>query len=225
MSHLWKYIGNLFEIIVVGLLAAIIAAVFVFGVIAPNLFDYEKNMVRNNFPAHDQKLCMNVPQGNVSLDLTNIPPQPKNGKKESKGNICTQADWSLPATGCSFEKEAKVFEAYGRLVTTIATLMTVLGVFFVYFSRKSHRELEQEIQSKLDAKVNEFKSFTEAAQVDLDKGNELKKECEKLKNNCEDLFSRLNEFIKKSDQLEKNNGVSALDRDVKNVDTALAEED
>jgi hypothetical protein len=44
-------------------------------------------------------------------------------------------------------KSSEIFEAYGRLLTMLLALGSVLGVFFGYFVRKSLREMEEDLRT------------------------------------------------------------------------------
>ncbi len=64
--------------------------------------------------------------------------------REPPSNSNTQAIAVSSTTDSS-----KVFEAYGRLITILVAFMSVLGVFFGYFVRRSIRETEDDMDKRL----------------------------------------------------------------------------
>jgi uncharacterized membrane-anchored protein YhcB (DUF1043 family) len=89
----------------------------------------------------------------------------------------------------SLENQARVFETFGRLITLILAVVSVLGVFFGFFVRKSIREVEEDMEKKVDRQVEMMdvvqKEFKEDYRrvVDLRKTSDrLVEELETLKN-------------------------------------------
>jgi hypothetical protein len=51
-----------------------------------------------------------------------------------------------PDSGPAEPKSSEIFETYGRLLTMLLAFLSVLGVFFGYFVRKSLREVEEDMR-------------------------------------------------------------------------------
>jgi hypothetical protein len=192
MKPVIKYFGNLFEVTVVGLLAALIAAVFVGGVIAPDILDHCRD-----FPPRGTNCCAKVA---VTNEVEAI-----------KYALAQKASFSTVESG------SKVFEAYGRLVTTVVSLITVLGVFFVYFSRKSHRELEEEVRSHIEREMTKIEAIKFEVEAKV-------KEVDELKTDCNELFSQLDEYHKNDDRLRQRKRPPSSQDVANDVDAELESE-
>src|SRR5690349_15427476 len=87
---------------------------------------------------------------------TNAPP-PMVGTNVTTTQVTTNKEpvptpWAQPSTQIKIPSD-RLFESYGRFLTLIVGLLSVLGVFFGYFVQKSLRETEKDLNDKLEKSV------------------------------------------------------------------------
>lgn len=57
---------------------------------------------------------------------------------------------------------ASFFEAYARLITLVLSILSVLGLFFAYFVRKSLREIEEDVEKRFDRTLKSWETDQKA---------------------------------------------------------------
>lgn len=148
--------------------------------------------------------------------LTNIPPPP------------TSSPSLMPAT-------ANPFEPYARLVTLLLSIVSVLGLFFAYFVRKSLHETEEALERRFDRNMELWKAeqktvAAQAAQVTSD-ANEISKklqEVKELSRQLKEVTDELNQADEKRSQksagkAEVAQAMSALDAQLPDPSPAAAD--
>ena len=75
-------------------------------------------------------------------------PKPAPAQIDSKGLVDNLASPSLEV------KSSEIFETYGKLLTMLLGLVSVLGVFFGYFVRKSLREVEEDLRGHVQQNMD-----------------------------------------------------------------------
>ena len=142
------------------------------------------------------------------------------------GVIETTTDSVDPKTNLPTPR-VNIFETYARLVTLFLAIVSVLGVFFGYFVRKSIRETEEDIEKRFDRNMDRWKEERDALLKQY-KGtaDELS---EKLVT-VNDLEKRLREALDDWDQSKRNlaqsNAEPTVDRiqdSAQQVDDQLAD--
>jgi len=123
---------------------------------------------------------------------------------------------------------ASFFEAYARLITLMLSILSVLGLFFAYFVRKSLREMEEDVEKRFDRTIKSWEKDQKAVsdQVAAD-AIEIKSKCtetqalyENVKQLKEDLTEAINE-LKRAEERLASTGASSTQKDVENATSAL----
>ena len=70
------------------------------------------------------------------------------------------------ATTPVFPTSATFFESYARLITLLLSIISVLGLFFGYFVKKSLTETEAEIENRFERRMDAWKEEREKLQTD-----------------------------------------------------------
>lgn len=143
----------------------------------------------------------------VSLVLTGVAPS-----IVGTNTAQTSGESAGVATSASF------FEAYARLITLLLSMVSVLGLFFAYFVRKSLRETEEDLERRFESSMKSWQAGQKkiAAQVTAD-AREIHERLKTVK----DLEAKLNEAM---DAVERADRQDALTRPPTQVQVSRASE-
>ncbi len=126
--RLWPY----------ALLATLLLIIFAVGVLAPDYLNYRIRLAK-------------IEASKSSVNATT-------GTNESASSqTVVQSTASAPADVRLAQMEIKsseIFETYGKLLTMLLGFLSVLGVFFGYFIRKSLREVEDDLRGHVQQNMD-----------------------------------------------------------------------
>ena len=122
------------------LLGSFLLVVFVAGILASDYFNYRIRLAK--IEAVKKVATVSAPTvsplsvTNATGGINNTAPAQTSDKTSPEG-----------AALASIEvKSSEIFETYGKLLTMLLGFISVLGVFFGYFVRKSLREVEEDLR-------------------------------------------------------------------------------
>jgi hypothetical protein len=117
--------------------------VFVAAILTPDYFNYQLRLARI--------------QAASKISTTNLIPPSQTGTAGCKGESAAllpapspskvEPESLLPPS--TEPKNSEIFETYGKLLTMLLAIVSVLGVFFGYFVRKSLREVEEDMRRQV----------------------------------------------------------------------------
>ena len=118
----------------------ILLVVFVTAILIPDYFSYKLRLARieAEIKASTTKTTPSTQPDNKS-EPNNPIPQSQTGNTESKYGPSLSTE----------PKSSEMFETYGRLLTMLLAFVSVIGVFFGYFVRKSLREVEEDMRCQV----------------------------------------------------------------------------
>lgn len=114
------------------LLGSFLLIVFVTGILAPDYFNYQIRMAK-------------IEAASKISAAAKSPASEQNASKAIADNLMSA---SLEV------KSSEIFETYGKLLTMLLGLISVLGVFFGYFVRKSLREVEEDLRGHVQQNMD-----------------------------------------------------------------------
>ena len=113
-----------------------ILVLFVTAITAPDYFNYQIRLAKVESTA---KIAQNVV---VALSASNSKITADSTVLKSAGETVTKSFMSPVLE----PKSSEIFDTYGKLITMLLGFISVLGVFFGYFVRKSLREAEEDLR-------------------------------------------------------------------------------
>lgn len=122
------------------LLGSFLLVVFVAGILASDYFNYRIRMAK--IQAFSMSGTTNAP-GVSAAGLTNLPGVTSNAAPATSASKPSSENL---AAGSLELKGSELFETYAKLLTMLLGFVSVLGVFFGYFVRKSLREVEEDLR-------------------------------------------------------------------------------
>lgn len=127
-----------------GLSAAGLLLVFTVGILIPDYWSYNLELERMKLdqrphaavtPAQE-KLEDGSAKNSLQSVHISVPTQTKAGEEKSRG------------VGAE-----KIFETYGKLITMLLGFVSILGVFVGFFVRKSLREIEDDVENRVEKRM------------------------------------------------------------------------
>ena len=116
------------------LTGVVLLVVFVSAILMPDYFNYKLRLARIEA----------ISKMSASQPTATAPTSTTNNKGESNNPaVPTQLS---PSTE---PKPSEIFETYGKLLTMLLAFVSVLGVFFGYFVRKSLRDVEEDMRRQV----------------------------------------------------------------------------
>ncbi len=127
-----------------GLSAAGLLVVFTIGILIPDYWSYNLELERMKLDqradASETPVQEKPQDGSAKNSLQSVhisvPTQTKSGAEKSQG------------VGAE-----KIFETYGKLITMLLGFVSILGVFVGFFVRKSLREIEDDVENRVEKRM------------------------------------------------------------------------
>lgn len=156
---------------------AFLLLVFMTGILAPDYFNYQIRLAKIEAVSK------------ISAAATKHTP----AQTDSKSIVDTLTSASLEV------KSSEIFETYGKLLTMLLGLVSVLGVFFGYFVRKSLREVEEDlrghVQQSMDFWGKERDRLSSEVSGKLNEIAEQRQQQEKLSQEFEKTVERSKQVL------------------------------
>ena len=174
--RLWPY----------ALLGSFLMFVFVSGILAPDYFNYRLSLAK--------------------IKQVGIMAKPSPAQQSSETNAVARAKNTPVAVDDSkLEiKSSDIFETYGKLLTMLLAFVSVLGVFFGYFVRRSLREVEEDlrghVQTTLDLWGRRYEELASGVTTQLEEIGRQKTEFEEIVRNSRKVLEALEAEAKSREQ-------------------------
>jgi len=133
-ERLWPY----------AVIGTILLIVFVAAILIPDYLNYRLRLAGIEAAS---KMAANNSTPTSSTSATNNKTEPSNAPLPTQPPSKTEPANLVSAS--AEPKSSEIFETYGRLLTMLLAFVSVLGVFFGYFVRKSLREVEEDTRRQL----------------------------------------------------------------------------
>lgn len=158
--------------------------------------DYQQELDRKKIETLNAATSPAPPQTSaVKTDPTSQPALKPASDPSGQASIATAGSRITPGGVDS----SLLFESYGRFITLLVGLLSVLGLFFGFFVRKSVHEMEEKMETKIEKILSDWKEEkTEIKQSYKDQSDQLNtklNEVGSLKAEVEDLKIRLTEYL------------------------------
>lgn len=125
------------------IIGTVLLVVFVTAILTPDYFNYRLRMERI-------KIAGKTSATSSAANSSSVTPS---NKAESTGAVPSQSQTKVESETLSppstEPKSSEIFETYGKLLTMLLAFVSVLGVFFGYFVRKSLREVEEDMRQQV----------------------------------------------------------------------------
>lgn len=182
-------------------------AILAFAIITPELLDFsirqqqlQKLTIIQQAPnsAISGQQPMQEPPTSPTIDSTSPIQQPTPSTHLRPSVHSSQSEGlstSLsPVTILSdTERTSKIFDAYGRLLTLLVAMISIMGVFFGYFVRRTIREVEEDVEKRLTKSLDGWEK----------ERNDIKGDYAKSKEQLESGIIKVSELEQKADNLQK----------------------
>jgi hypothetical protein len=132
-EHLWPY----------AVMAAVLLIVFVTAILTPDYFTYKLRLARiesQNRASATNLTATTQPPAASNQGAPKNSPLPGPADKTESGNIPTSS---------TEPKSSEIFETYGKLLTMLLAFVSVLGVLFGYFVRRSLSDVEEDMRRQV----------------------------------------------------------------------------
>lgn len=122
----------------------ILLLVFVTAILMPDYFNFRLRLARIEMAS---KTAATQPIEPAPTGSTNNKSGTNNISAPTLSSSKTESDNLMPAS--TEPKSSEIFETYGKLLTMLLAFVSVLGVFFGYFVRKSLRDVEDDMRRQV----------------------------------------------------------------------------
>lgn len=120
--------------------AAILLVVFVTAILTPDYFTYKLRLARIE---SQNRASVTNSTATIQPAATSNQGAPKNSPTPGPTDKTESGD--IPPSSIE-PKSSEIFETYGKLLTMLLAFVSVLGVLFGYFVRRSLREVEEDMR-------------------------------------------------------------------------------